>query len=604
MSLIGNTNKEKSWNYFMAEDKIGNPYGTSGLLANIGKESGFNPMNMQNSFESKLGFTDETYVIAVDNNTYHNFQKDRCGFGLCQWTRSDRKTNMWIRSKETIKSIGDLEFNLDFIWWELTHGYGKVLDVLRNAKSVKEASDYVYYKYERPKVQNAERAKLRSDLGEEIYKEFMKSAEVNKVSYKFAIDAGHGSDTAGKRTPDGYREHWINVKSAYYCEQYLHKYGMETLRVAWDDLNYTDDENVDLSIRQKQIKNSKCDYSISFHANAYGDGKTYNSAQGVSTHIHSISSYRGDSNNLAKFVQAELIKGTKQKDRGIKLQNLAMCNCKVMNTKASILVEIGFMTNKYEAELMETEEFCKEQGEDVARGILNYLGITNNITDKSETYNQFQFIKDIQSSISVNVNGIVNDNMLSKLPTVSKTKNNRHAVIKPLQKYLNSLGFNCGVENGVADKNFDKATKAWAKANDCVADGEFTNGGKSWKVILGCNSSSSTSSNSSTTSSITSNTSSSNSFILNGLDYSLVFNPTYYANKHTDVVKVYGNTPSRLFEHFTEYGMVEGRQGSSDFNVEVYKSRYTDLQQAFRDDFPSYYRHYIEYGYKEGRSAT
>lgn len=27
-----------------------------------------------------------------------------------------------------------------------------------------------------------------------------------------AIDAGHGSNTAGKRTPDGYREHWINVE--------------------------------------------------------------------------------------------------------------------------------------------------------------------------------------------------------------------------------------------------------------------------------------------------------------------------------------------------------------------------------------------------------
>jgi hypothetical protein len=81
MALIGKTNEEKSWNYFIAKDKIGNPYGVSGLLANIDKESGFNPMNMQNSFEEKLGFTDMTYVIAVDNNTYHNFQKDGCGFG-------------------------------------------------------------------------------------------------------------------------------------------------------------------------------------------------------------------------------------------------------------------------------------------------------------------------------------------------------------------------------------------------------------------------------------------------------------------------------------------------------------------------------------------
>ena len=40
---------------------------------------------------------------------------------------------------------------------------------------------------------------------------------------KIAVDAGHGSQTAGKRTPDGYREHWINVKTAYYLEQALQK---------------------------------------------------------------------------------------------------------------------------------------------------------------------------------------------------------------------------------------------------------------------------------------------------------------------------------------------------------------------------------------------
>ena len=41
---------------------------------------------------------------------------------------------------------------------------------------------------------------------------------------KIAIDAGHGSQTAGKRTPDGYREHWINVKTAYYLEQEKNHY--------------------------------------------------------------------------------------------------------------------------------------------------------------------------------------------------------------------------------------------------------------------------------------------------------------------------------------------------------------------------------------------
>lgn len=202
------------------------------------------------------------------------------------------------------------------------------------------------------------------------------------TAYKVAIDAGHGSTTAGKRTPDGYKEHWINVKTAYYCEQLLKQHGIEVLRVAWDDTDATDDVDVPLSTRQRLIKNANCDLSVSMHANAFGNGSSFNSAEGVSTHIHSVENYKGDSYNLAKLVQEELIKGTAQKNRGVVLQNLAMCNCINMGTKASCLIEIAFMTNLREAELMKSEAFCKEQGEDIARGILRYLniGIKNSIT--------------------------------------------------------------------------------------------------------------------------------------------------------------------------------------------------------------------------------
>ena len=64
-----------------------------------------------------------------------------------------------------------------------------------------------------------------------------------------------------------------------------------------------------------------------------------------------------------------------------------MCNCVAMGTKASVLVEIGFMTNKRESELMKTEAFCKEQGEDAARGILDYLGIPVKTTDTGNVIN-------------------------------------------------------------------------------------------------------------------------------------------------------------------------------------------------------------------------
>lgn len=190
---------------------------------------------------------------------------------------------------------------------------------------------------------------------------------------KIAIDAGHGSGTAGKRTPDGFKEHWINVKCALFCEKALKRCGFDVVRIGWDDSNATNDSDMSLTNRQKAVKATNCHASISFHANAYGSG--WNSANGLETFYHSTAAKAADSKRLAQLVQKRLLEGTKQANRGIKTNALAMCNAKAMNTEASILVEIGFMTNLAEAALMKTDEFCREQAEEAAHGICDYYGL-------------------------------------------------------------------------------------------------------------------------------------------------------------------------------------------------------------------------------------
>ena len=195
------------------------------------------------------------------------------------------------------------------------------------------------------------------------------------MAYKVALDAGHGSNTAGKRTPDGYREHWINVKCADYCEDGLIRCGLQVFKSAWDDENSKDDPDIALSKRQSDIKNAGCDISVSIHANAYGDGKSYNSANGVETLIHSNNNIVLDSYSLANNIQNYLIQGTTQRNRGVKKQNLAMCNAAAMGVKAAALVEMGFMTNSREAELMQSDAFLKETAEEIVHGICDYLGV-------------------------------------------------------------------------------------------------------------------------------------------------------------------------------------------------------------------------------------
>lgn len=366
-----------------------------------------------------------------------------------------------------------------------------------------------------------------------------------KITYKVAVDAGHGSTTAGKRTPDNYLEHWINVKTAYYCEQFLKQHGIETVRIGWNDTNSTDDADVALSTRQNQIKNAKCDYSISLHANAYSSG--WNAANGVETLIHSNASYQKDSLALANKVQARIIKGTSQSNRGVKKQTLAMCNCVAMNVKAACLVEIGFMTNKAEAELMKTDAFCKEQGEDVAKGFLDYVGIA------------------IKTSVSTPT---------TSSPTVTVSAN---TYVVQKGDTLSKIGSKTGV-----------AWKTIAEING-IKFPYIIKVGQVLKLTI--------------STSAKPTISSPNKYINNGLDYSLVFNPTYYTNKHADLKKAFGTDANKLFDHFCRYGMAEGRQAIATFNPTAYKNRYPDLQNAFGNNMGAYYRHYIQFGHKEKRRA-
>lgn len=87
-------------------------------------------------------------------------------------------------------------------------------------------------------------------------------------------------------------------------------------------------------------------------------------------------------------------------------------------------------------------------------------------------------------------------------------------------------------------------------------------------------------------------------------EYSAVFDAAYYADRYPDLKTAFGNDDSALLQHFIQYGMAEGRQGSSQFDVYSYKNLYPDLRAAFGNNLKSYYMHYISSGKSEGRKAT
>jgi hypothetical protein len=139
---------EYMWKYFKSKGL--NDYGIAGLMGNLYAESGLRSCNLQNTYEKSLGMTDEQYTIAVDNGSYTNFVNDKAGYGLAQWTYWSLKQEMLNYFRNKGKSIGDLETQMEFLAHQLSTGYKAVWSTLKTAKSVREASDAVLLKFERP----------------------------------------------------------------------------------------------------------------------------------------------------------------------------------------------------------------------------------------------------------------------------------------------------------------------------------------------------------------------------------------------------------------------------------------------------------------------
>ena len=169
-------NAKAIWDRLYTE--IQNPYGVAGVMGNFMAESGLRANNLQNSFEKSLGMTDEQYTAAVDNGTYTNFIQDRAGYGLYQATFWSIKESLLNFAKASGKSIGDRDMQVNHFLKMMREEYTAIWKVLTTAKSVREASDAVLLKFERPADQSEAVQVKRAGYGEEFLAKYGKAAPV------------------------------------------------------------------------------------------------------------------------------------------------------------------------------------------------------------------------------------------------------------------------------------------------------------------------------------------------------------------------------------------------------------------------------------------
>ncbi len=195
--------------------------------------------------------------------------------------------------------------------------------------------------------------------------------EINKQL--IVIDPGHGGIDGGGMSNTGMYEKDINLKISYYLKCYLENSGYTVLLTRYSDYdlaskNSSNRKKEDISKRLDIINNDDVFLYISIHCNIY----TNNSIYGAQTFYND-----NDINNklLAENVQKMLInilKNTTRKAKSIEDKYLIE-NAK----KVGCLVEVGFLSNEQEFNLLKTNQYQDLVAYCIYLGIIEYLSRNN-----------------------------------------------------------------------------------------------------------------------------------------------------------------------------------------------------------------------------------
>lgn len=187
-----------------------------------------------------------------------------------------------------------------------------------------------------------------------------------------ALDDGHGSETAGKRTPmipelgRFVHENEFNKAVVKYLDIELRRCGFRTLLVA------PTDADTPLKTRTDLANSKGADAYISIHYDAT-DGKFGGNGDPDGNTIYV---YKGQTNKnsgkLAAAIAKYLKGGTAQDFRGIKEADFHVLR---ETNMVAILSENGFMDNKREALLMVNTAFQKEVAREHCQGICDYYDV-------------------------------------------------------------------------------------------------------------------------------------------------------------------------------------------------------------------------------------
>jgi N-acetylmuramoyl-L-alanine amidase len=186
-----------------------------------------------------------------------------------------------------------------------------------------------------------------------------------------ALDPGHGGPDGGAESKDGLIEKDINLAITLHLRDYLQEAGALVVMTREDDRDlaqsstkgYSKRKTEDLLNRAQFINQQKSDLFVSVHVNSIPSVK-WSGAQTFYYPNHK------DSATLAAFIQEELKRNLNNTERIAKpVSNVFLLKTLQM---PSALIEVGFLSNPGEADLLRSRPYQKKLAAAIYQGVLRY----------------------------------------------------------------------------------------------------------------------------------------------------------------------------------------------------------------------------------------
>jgi len=176
---------------------------------------------------------------------------------------------------------------------------------------------------------------------------------------KILLDPGHGGAESGAPGPNGYLEKDLNLVVSKLVRDELVARGATVV------MTREEDRQLSLVDRIAMINQAEPTISISIHHNSLPDDGDAEKIKGFSSYW-----YQPQAHSLALFLHDYIIKKLGRPDYGVFWDNLALTRPEIA---PSVLLEIGFMSNPNEFEVVTNPQEQKKEARAIADGIVEWF---------------------------------------------------------------------------------------------------------------------------------------------------------------------------------------------------------------------------------------